>query len=303
MKRPGLSRLQVAWLQEIGLDKRMLAHYLAEAEPFAQDRDSLAQAPGASSTAPAVVARAHVAGVARATEENIVKPGSAAAMMADAAATNASGTDATAPNADKVAAGGGMRTIPTDWEALRAHIAACEACGLHIGRSQAVFGDGAQQTPEWMIVGEAPGDYDDRAGLPFQGKAGVLLAAMLAAVGVDAQAPVFFTNLMKCRPLGNRPPSAEEIAACLPFLRRQIALLQPRRILALGTLAAQSLLETNEELAAVRGRIHQLRDETGRQIPLVATHHPASLLLRPQFKPQAWEDLNLARSAVAEPAV
>ena len=287
MKRPGLSRLQAAWLQEIGLDKRMLAHYLAEAEPFAQDRDSLAQAPRATTAAPPVVARAHVAGVARAKEENIVKPGSAAAM---------------APDVDNAAAAGGTRTIPMDWEALRAHIAACEACSLHIGRSQAVFGDGAQQTPEWMIIGEAPGDYDDRAGLPFQGKAGVLLAAMLAAAGVDAQAPVFFTNLMKCRPLGNRPPSVDEIAACLPFLRRQIALLQPRRILALGTLAAQSLLETNEELAAMRGRIHQLRDETGRQIPLVATHHPASLLLRPQFKPQAWEDLNLARSALAGPA-
>lgn len=302
MKRPGLSRLQAAWLQEIGLDKRMLAHYLAEAEPFSQDRDSLAQAPRATTAAPPVVARAHVAGVARAKEENIVKPGSAAAMAPDAAASGAAAPGALSPDVDNAAAAGGTRTIPMDWEALRAHIAACEACSLHIGRSQAVFGDGAQQTPEWMIIGEAPGDYDDRAGLPFQGKAGVLLAAMLAAVGVDAQAPVFFTNLMKCRPLGNRPPSVDEIAACLPFLRRQIALLQPRRILALGTLAAQSLLETNEELAAMRGRIHQLRDETGRQIPLVATHHPASLLLRPQFKPQAWEDLNLARSALAGPA-
>src|SRR3546814_8254779 len=147
-----------------------------------------------------------------------------------------------------------------------------------------------------MIIGEAPGDFDDRAGLPFQGKAGVLLQAMLASIVLEADASVFMTNLVKCRPLGNRTPRPDEIAACKPYLQRQIALLKPQRILALGRLAAQAVLEVDAELDALRGQVHQVRSESGQEIPLVATHHPAALLMRPQHKADAWRDLNLARS-------
>jgi DNA polymerase len=149
-----------------------------------------------------------------------------------------------------------------------------------------------------MIVGEAPGDHDDRVGLPFQGRAGELLRAMLASVGVQPDTPVFYTNIVKCRPLGNRTPEAAEIAACMPFLKRQIDLLQPQRILALGRLAAQALLGVDADLEALRKKVHHVRDESGRLIPMVATYHPASLLLRAHHKADAWADLNLARSVL-----
>jgi len=305
---PRLSPLQSAWLQEIGLDKRMLARYAQEAPASIQDGAADAATPGKEAAAPAAPAAAATAvSAAMAAPAAIAPPAAIAAgprthtaggAPAKAGSATAGHVPARAPG--KAVAAGSL-PMPADWEGLRAHIAACQACGLHIGRSQAVFGDGASEAPEWMVIGEAPGDYDDRAGLPFQGKAGVLLASMLAAAGVDAQAPVFFTNLMKCRPLGNRPPSDDEIAACLPYLQRQIAMLRPRRILTLGTLAARSLLNSGDDLDALRGRIHHVRSETGEDIPLVATYHPATLLLRPQYKAQAWEDLNLARSADGSP--
>jgi DNA polymerase len=188
--------------------------------------------------------------------------------------------------------------IPSTWEALQAHVATCDACALHASRGQAVFGTGATQRPAWMIIGEAPGNQDDRVGLPFQGRAGSLLQAMLASVGVLPDTPVFYTNIVKCRPLGNRPPEAEEIAACMPFLRRQIDVLQPQRILTLGRLAAQALLGVDADLEALRQKVHHFRDESGRLVPLVATYHPASLLLRAHHKADAWADLNLARSVL-----
>ncbi|MGB6105251.1 MAG: uracil-DNA glycosylase, partial [Pusillimonas sp.] len=186
--------------------------------------------------------------------------------------------------------------VPQGWDELATHVAQCQGCGLHAGRSQAVFGMGAAEQPEWLVIGEAPGSYDDRAGLPFQGKAGLLLQAMLASICVTDQTPVFFTNLIKCRPLGNRRPEPDEIAACLPYLQRQVALLQPRGILALGGLAAQAILGLSADLEALRGTVHAMHSETGQRIPVVVTYHPAALLLRPQHKPDAWRDLNLARS-------
>src|SRR5690606_10312717 len=121
----------------------------------------------------------------------------------DAATPAAAAPRASAPSADTPANRG---AVPDDREGLRAYVLACEACELHSGRSQAVFGAGTEISPEWMLIGEAPGDHDDRAGLPFQGKAGILLRAMLASVGVQMDGSVFCTNIVKCRPLGNRPP-------------------------------------------------------------------------------------------------
>src|SRR5690606_34830476 len=192
--------------------------------------------------------------------------------------------------------------VPETWSALTSHIAECEACGLHRGRSHAVAGSGAEHVPEWLVVGEAPGSVDDRTGLPFQGKAGQLLQAMLASIQVTEQTPVFFTNLIKCRPLGNRTPTQDEIAACMPYVRRQIALLEPHRILALGSLAAQALLGLQDDLEALRGKVHSVRSEAGKDIPLVVTYHPTALLLRPQHKPDAWRDLSLARTLLAPQA-
>ncbi|HEY9459428.1 MAG TPA: uracil-DNA glycosylase [Paralcaligenes sp.] len=191
-------------------------------------------------------------------------------------------------------------SLPHDLESLRSLVAICEACPLYAGRSRTVFGSGATESLQWMIIGEAPGDSDDRAGLPFQGAAGTLLHAMLAAVGVRADSSVFFTNLVKCRPLGNRPPGPAEIAACLPYLRRQIALLNPRRILTLGRLAAQTLLNDDSDFEQLRGCVHELLSESGAKIPLVATYHPAYLLSRPQYKAGAWSDLILAYTALCD---
>src|SRR5690606_31538818 len=116
-----------------------------------------------------------------------------------------------------------VQLIPQVWEDLQHFVAACAACGLQAGRSQIVFGAGAVDSPEWLLVGEAPGEHDDKMGLPFQGRPGALLQAMLSSIGVQ-ESTVFFTNLVKCRPLGNRTPRSEEIDACLPYLRRQITL-------------------------------------------------------------------------------
>ncbi|MDS1140909.1 uracil-DNA glycosylase [Pusillimonas sp. SM2304] len=280
-KAPQLSTLQKAWLQEIGLDRRMLAYYASQpaadpAEPADGATDVQAK------TCPAPAARAghaqRPAGLQRVSK--VLAQASPPAAPAPALAPQAPSGQA----------------VPQDWESLEAHIAQCQSCGLHAGRSHAVFGAGVAQAPDWMIIGEAPGSYDDRAGLPFQGKAGVLLQAMLAAIQVTDESPVFMTNLIKCRPLGNRTPKPDEIAACLPYLRRQIALLAPRRILALGALAAQAVLDSTADLEALRGTVHAIASEAGQSIPVVVTYHPAALLLRPQHKPDAWQDLNLARS-------
>lgn len=189
--------------------------------------------------------------------------------------------------------------VAREWGALQAQVAACEACGLCAKRRQAVFGAGAVQAPRWLVVGEAPGEQDDRHGEPFQGRAGTLLQAMLRAAGVVPDQPVYYTNIVKCRPVGNRTPEPEEIQACLPYLRRQIALLAPAGIVALGRLAAQALLETEADFESLRGQVHRLRKEDGGEVPLVVTYHPALLLSRPQHKGGAWRDLNLLRAVLA----
>jgi DNA polymerase len=191
-----------------------------------------------------------------------------------------------------------MAEVAQEWGALQAQVAACEACGLCAKRRQAVFGAGAVQAPRWLVVGEAPGEQDDRHGEPFQGRAGTLLQAMLRAAGAVPDQPVYYTNIVKCRPVGNRTPKPEEIQACLPYLRRQISLLAPAGIVALGRLAAQALLETEADFESLRGQVHRVRKEDGGEVPLVVTYHPALLLSRPQHKGGAWRDLNLLRAVL-----
>lgn len=183
------------------------------------------------------------------------------------------------------------------WDALEAAVAACTRCPLHAGRIRTVFGVGNRQA-DWLIIGEAPGAEEDRKGEPFVGRAGKLLDAMLAAIG-QSRAEVYIANVVKCRPPENRDPRPEEAASCAPYLDRQIALLAPRVILAVGRVAAQRLLGSDTPVGKLRGRVHRY-GTTG--IPLVVTWHPAYLLRRPDAKSDAWRDLVLASSAARNAA-
>ena len=188
-----------------------------------------------------------------------------------------------------------------DWSQLRAAVAACTACRLCQGRTQTVFGTGNVQA-RWMVVGEAPGEQEDLQGEPFVGRSGQLLDAMLRAIGLTRgeAAPdkqVFIANTIKCRPPENRNPQADEMAQCEPFLIRQIALLKPRIILAMGRFAVQSLLRSDEPVGRLRGRVHRYQG-----VPLIVTYHPAYLLRNPEDKARAWDDLCLAVETASRPA-
>ena len=180
-----------------------------------------------------------------------------------------------------------------DWDGLTERILACRACGLCEQRTQAVPGVGDRQA-DWLFVGEGPGAEEDARGEPFVGKAGKLLDAMMAAIGIARGKGVYIANTVKCRPPLNRTPETEELAACFPYLARQIELIQPRLIVALGRPAAQSLLNTDIRIASARGRQF---DYNG--IPVVVTYHPAYLLRNPMDKAKAWEDLCFARRQMA----
>ena len=181
-----------------------------------------------------------------------------------------------------------------DWSSLIASIKGCQRCPLHATRQRAVPGVG-DSAARLMIIGEAPGAEEDRRGEPFVGRAGQLLDAMLAAMGLDRQQDVFITNVVKSRPPENRDPTAEEIAACRPWLDAQLALIQPGVILAVGKIAAQSLTGSRQAMGRLRDQWHRLGD-TG--IPLRATYHPAYLLRRPDAKARAWADLVAVRRAL-----
>lgn len=174
-----------------------------------------------------------------------------------------------------------------DWDSLAAEVSACTRCELHCTRTQTVFGVGNRQAT-WMVIGEAPGEQEDLQGEPFVGRAGQLLNEMLRAIGLKRE-DVYIANILKCRPPRNRDPKPEEAAACESYLKRQIALIRPRIILAAGRIAAQNLLKTTEAIGKLRGRVHQYEG-----IPLVITYHPAYLLRAPLEKRKAWQDLLLA---------
>jgi DNA polymerase len=186
------------------------------------------------------------------------------------------------------------RESGADWPELRARVAACTRCALCSTRTQTVFGVGNPQA-EWLVVGEAPGADEDRQGEPFVGRAGQLLNSMLRAIGL-AREQVYIANVLKCRPPGNRDPTAIEAAECLPYLEQQIALLKPKIMLAVGRIAAQNLLRTDVTLGRLRQQVHHFGVS---QVPLVATYHPAYLLRTPTDKRKAWEDLKFAREVCA----
>ena len=175
------------------------------------------------------------------------------------------------------------------WDQLADAVAHCTACKLSATRTQGVLGVG-DRNADWLVIGEAPGADEDRVGEPFVGQAGKLLDAMLAAIGLKRGENVYIANVLKSRPPGNRNPEPDEVAACRPYLLAQIELIRPKLILALGRFAAQSLLDTDEAIARLRGRVHQFQN-----VPLVVTYHPAYLLRNLPDKARAWEDLCLAR--------
>ena len=180
-----------------------------------------------------------------------------------------------------------------DWNALREAVRACRACGLCKQRKQAVFGVGAESAA-WLFVGEGPGADEDEQGEPFVGQAGKLLDSMLAATGLKRGREVYIANVVKCRPPGNRTPTLDEAQACAAFLDRQIELIKPKIIVALGKTAATRLLGTEASLASLRRRVHRYRGT-----PVVVTYHPAYLLRSLPEKAKAWEDLVFARRALA----
>ena len=202
-----------------------------------------------------------------------------------------------APEVERVSPPGhaGLSIGSLDWPELESCVANCTGCDLHETRTRTVFGTGNRQA-DWMIIGEAPGADEDRQGEPFVGRAGQLLTEMLRAAGFQRQ-DVFITNILKCRPPQNRDPRPEEVASCHAWLQRQVALVRPSLILAVGRIAAHNLLETDTPVGRLRGRIHHYGEA---RIPLIVTYHPAYLLRSPLEKRKAWQDLRLALQVSAE---
>ena len=183
-------------------------------------------------------------------------------------------------------------SVEDAWMRVRQEVSGCRKCGLCESRSRTVFGSGPQGA-RWMLIGEAPGAEEDVHGEPFVGQAGRLLDQMLTAVGLTRAQDVFITNVLKCRPPGNRNPEPLEAATCSPYLYRQIDLLQPDLILLLGRFAVQSVLKTDATLATLRQQVHRYTGSRG-DIPVVCTYHPAYLLRNLTEKKKSWEDLCLA---------
>jgi len=323
---PRINPLQRIWLRELGMERLWLrtppavpvAKAGAVASGVVRGQTPAAASPGGPSTAPhsPIVAPTPVEArldAPAAAPVDAAEPVAPPAVARTAPAEPASGRASAIPASILNRTGPPPRPAPkvevqeeapppipvaeavkdANLEQLAAQVVACAACGLCKGRRHAVVGQGAQPT-RWLVVGEAPGEQEDRQGQPFVGRSGQLLDAMLAAVGMSRERDVFITNVIKCRPPGNRNPKPEEIAACSPYLMRQIALLKPERILVLGRFAAQTLLGTDATIGNLRGRVHHLKTDEGVQIPVIVSYHPAYLLRSPSEKARAWQDLKLA---------
>ena len=187
-----------------------------------------------------------------------------------------------------------IRILRMDWDPLKAAVAQCTACPLHEKRTNTVFGVGDEQA-EWMFVGEGPGAEEDAKGEPFVGQAGRLLDSMLAAAAMQRGQNVYIANVVKCRPPGNRNPEPGEMHRCEPYLARQIMLIRPKLIVAMGRVAASHLLDTTASIASLRGRVHNYQGT-----PLIVTYHPAYLLRNLPDKAKAWADLCFAHETMAQ---
>jgi DNA polymerase len=216
------------------------------------------------------------------------EPAAPAAVLPAVAVAPAPAAGVAEPAAAPVS--GGVAAM--DWPALKQCVAGCTACGLHKTRNKTVFGVGDERAG-WLFVGEGPGADEDEQGEPFVGQAGRLLDSMLAAIELRRGENVYIANIVKCRPPGNRNPAPEEAAACAGYLQRQIELIRPKLIVALGKVAAVNLLGRDASISSLRGTVHQYRG-----IPLIVTYHPAYLLRTLPDKAKAWEDLCFARDTM-----
>ncbi|MEY8878598.1 MAG: uracil-DNA glycosylase family protein [Leptothrix sp. (in: b-proteobacteria)] len=284
----GWTERQQAMLQEMGI--RLWPQ--PEPQPAVERTDS------AEAVVTAVAAVTTVSEAVHADTLAVAPPaGSIQRPMPVRARADAAGPDRRTEPVARIAVPGSARAgdvAAMNWPTLAATVAACRECGLCEGRQQTVFGVGHTQA-HWMLVGEAPGEHEDQQGQPFVGKAGQLLDNMLRALGLTREAgepaqQVYLANVLKCRPPGNRNPEPAEIARCEPYLQRQVALVRPRVIVAMGRFAVQSLLRSSEPIGRLRGKRHDYQG-----VPLVVTYHPAYLLRNPLDKARAWEDLCLAR--------
>ena len=296
---PRINPLQRIWLREIGMERLWLrpapavSRQVAARPAVAAPQVAPVPPPVAEIAAPSAPSVAPEAAASVAAEPAPARPGVPASILNRTGPPPRPVPKAEAKAAEPPPIPVAEAVKGVNLEQLSGQVVACTACGLGQGRRHAVFGQGAQPT-RWLVVGEAPGEQEDRQGQPFVGRSGQLLDAMLSAVGMSRERDVFITNVIKCRPPGNRNPKPEEIAACSPYLMRQIALLKPERILVLGRFAAQTLLGTDATIGSLRGRIHQLKTDEGAEIPVVVSYHPAYLLRSPSEKARAWQDLKLA---------
>lgn len=185
--------------------------------------------------------------------------------------------------------------VATDWPALEKQVATCTLCGLHKTRTNPVFGVG-NKNANVMFVGEAPGANEDLQGEPFVGRAGMLLNSMVQSIGLK-RSDVYIANILKCRPPNNRDPEVQEVKLCTPYLQQQIALIQPKILVAVGRIAAQFLLDTTESMSKLRGRTYQYGPQ---KTPLLVTYHPAYLLRSPGEKRKAYSDFLLIKKMIAE---
>lgn len=295
-----LNSVQLAWLQELGIERTHLHRLGASVASAAVNRTAAGQATAPTTATP----EASVATTAATVPEVVAAPapmaipqtegGLQAAIQALRKAAGIRQNTRADTESDTESAAAPAK-IPDTFEALKEAVHQCQACGLHQMRSQAVFGKGQQQA-RWLVLADAPGDVDDRHGIAFDGQAGELLQAMLTSVGLNEAEHCFITHLVKCRPLNNRQPEAEEVSACSPYTLKQIELVQPAYILVLGQLAANQLLNNSSDIEELREKVHHWQSPEGKSIPLIVTYHPAALLLRPQHKANAWRDLALVKA-------
>ena len=290
-----LDERQRAMLAEMGVRVWWPQADQAEAAPNALPNAS----PNAAPPAPAPSVAPSAAGISAAAPA--ATPIASARVARPAAPVAASLAPAPVASAQPLPEG----IAQMDWEQLQASVAQCRACALCEGRKNTVFGVG-DRSARWMVIGEAPGENEDLQGEPFVGQAGKLLDNMLAAIGLSRQAEgatlhegragVYIANTLKCRPPGNRNPEPHEMQTCTPYLMRQLELVQPGIVLAMGRFAVQSLLNTSEPIGKLRGRVHQVQG-----VPVVVTYHPAYLLRNPADKAKAWADLCLALQHAPQP--
>ena len=244
--------------------------------------------PAAPPAMPTTAESAESAGVAEGLEAAVTTAESLATATTAVTAESLEAVATATPSAPNSRV---QRIALMDWPDLLAEAQQCQACALCQTRTQTVFGVGDQQA-DWLVIGEGPGADEDAQGEPFVGRAGKLLNPMLQAIGLRRE-QVYITNIVRCRPPDNREPRPEEAAQCRPFLERQIALVQPRIILALGRVAAQNLLNTDVPIGKLRGQVHHYGEL---RIPLVVLYHPAYLLRAPREKRKAWDDLRMAQA-------